>query len=187
MNKRIQQTHFAVAIATVLSIAGCSHHKGVLNVDACADIPCGAIPEPPGSKICAWETIQATQAAADQSVLYISDFVGTTTQLSPAATQRIGRLVQAGAAENLPWVIESSDDSDLDATRANALVEALAELGVAPIDVTIGTPAALGLRGPQAERIAGNAGRNRNSISNSRARTGGRNGGFGFGGFGRGF
>jgi hypothetical protein len=163
------------------SLSGCAHRHDVLGVDCCADIPAGAIPEPPGTKLCNWQSMQVNAATADQFVLYQCDFVGDSTNLSPAALARIGRLAQSGSASNMSWVVEPSGDGALDLARMDAAINELTGRGVSPVDVTIATPAALGLAGTLAEGILGRQGGRGNSTFNS----GGRGGtGFGFGGFG---
>lgn len=165
------------------TLSGCAHRHDLLGVDCCADIPEGAIPEPPGTKLCNWQTMQVNAAVADQFVLYRCDFVGDSSDLSPAAKARIGRLVQSGAASHMPWVVEPSDKSALDLARVDSAINELTSLGVSPVDVTIATPAALGLAGPLAEGILGMQGARSNSTFNSGGR--GRTGfGFGFGGIG---
>ena len=164
------------------TVTGCAHRHGVMGVDCCADIPAGAIPEPAGTKVCNWQTLQVTGAAADQTALYRSDFVGDSTTLSPAAKDRMGRLIHSGCGGNLPWIVEPSGDSDLDLARVESVVSELTLRGASPIDVTLATPAAIGLTGPEAERIAGGLGQNRNVPSNASIRN--EAGRFGLGGFG---
>ena len=192
----IFQIHTRVGLGLLLALtfAGCAHRHDVLGVDCCADIPEGAIPEPPGTKLCNWQTMQVSAAAADQFVLYRCDFVGDSTSLSPAALDRVGRLVQAGAAGNLPWIVEPSDDAAIDLARVDSVISELSGRGVSPVDVSIATPAALGLTGTLAEGILGTqVGNGRGSFNSlGRGRSGfggfGRFGGFGgldgFGGFG---
>ena len=183
----IFQTHTRIGLGLLLALtfAGCAHRHDVLGVDCCADIPEGAIPEPPGTKLCNWQTMQVSAAAADQFVLYRCDFVGDSTVLSPAAMERIGRLVEAGVAGSMPWIVEPSDDEALDLARVDSAINALSRRGVSPIDVSIATPAALGLTGPLAEGILGTQVGNGRSTFNSRGRSQSGFGGFnGFGGFG---
>ena len=148
----------AVYLACFMMLAGCAGRGGILGVDQCADIPCGAIPEPAGTKVCAWQSAQVQSAIADQTVLYQADFVDRTDQLSPAARQRIGRHATSGLGTQLPWVIEPSGDPDLDASRVAAVNLALSQQNITAVEVQIATPAALGLRGPLAEQVAGRVG-----------------------------
>ncbi|WP_236623824.1 hypothetical protein [Rhodopirellula baltica] len=159
-------TSLAFALATTV---GCTSRGGILGVDRCADIPAGAIPEPAGSKVCNWQTAQVTGAVADQTVLYNADFIGTSAELSPGATERMARNANSGLAVTQPSLIEPSGNHELDAARVNAVVGQLASFGITSPVVEVATPAALGLRGPQAERVASGFGAIRNSSSGTGA------------------
>lgn len=147
---------------------GCASRGGILGVDRCADVPAGAIPEPPGTKVCNWQTAQVRSAIADQTVLYQADFVARTESLSPAALDRMSRHAQSDLANVQPWVIEPSGDEGLDARRMAMVNEELSQRGITPTEVQLATPAALGLRGSLAERVARGVG----SIGNSNTGTG---------------
>lgn len=154
----------AIAAGSLI-VGGCASRGGILGVDCCADIPAGAVPEPAGTKVCNWQNVQVSSALADQTVLYQADFVGKSDSLSPAAIQRLARNVSSGLAATQPAIIETSGDASLDAARLNVVNRQLASFGVTLPIVEIATPAALGLRGPDAEQAAraignaGNAGR----------------------------
>lgn len=142
---------------------GCANRGGIFGVDCCADVPAGAVPEPAGTKLCRWQTEQVRGAAADQTVLYQADFVDRTESLSPGALDRMSRHAQSNLANVQPWIIEPSGDDALDAQRLVAVNDELSQRSIAPVEVYIATPAALGLSGPQAERVAGGFGNIRNS------------------------
>ncbi|MGB7342890.1 MAG: hypothetical protein WBD20_01640 [Pirellulaceae bacterium] len=156
----------SIAIACLCLSTGCMK-CGILGVDRCADIPSGAIPEPAGSKLCQWQTAQATGAFADQLVLCQSDFLHNSTQLSPAATERVERLVHNGSAQQTVWTIEPSDSVQLDESRLREFVYYLDNLGAPPIDVVVARPAALGLTGPVAERAVSSLGGGARGTSNT--------------------
>ena len=169
-----KQTIWSISalLSVVLFVAGCASQNGILGVDTCADISPGAIPEPAGNKLCNLEVAQVGGAFADQLVFYQSDFVGKTAKLSPAAAERISRITNMGSSDQLVWVIESSNDADLDQFRRQSVTNQLTSLGAQPLDVVVGIPTAIGLSGPQLERIATglgsrNSSRNRNSNSNN--------------------
>jgi len=154
-----------VAICALLSLgSGCANKKGILGVDRFAEICPGAIPPPPGTKVCQWQTAQVNNALTDQNVLYQADFVGRSTELSPAALERLSRHAESSLASTLPWIIEPSGDDELDAGRLESVAGELAIRGVPSPEIQIALPAALGLSGPQAERVAGSLGTGRNSI-----------------------
>ncbi|KLU06085.1 putative signal peptide protein [Rhodopirellula islandica] len=155
--------------AASLTTLGCTSRGGVLGVDRCADIPAGAIPEPAGSKVCNWQSAQVTGAVADQTVLYHADFVGTSAELSPGAIERMARNANSGLAGIQPSFVEPSGSNELDAARVNAVTVQLASFGIPSPVVEVASPAALGLRGPQAERVASGFGTIRNSSSGTGA------------------
>jgi hypothetical protein len=159
-------TSLAFALTATL---GCTSRGGILGVDRCADIPAGAVPEPAGSKVCNWQTAQVTGAVADQTVLYQCDFIGTSAELSPGASERMARNANSGLAAMQPAVIEPSGDVSLDSKRVNAVIGQLASFGVTAPIVEVATPAAIGLRGPQAERVAAGFGNIRNSSTGTGA------------------
>ena len=149
-------------ISGICLVSGCTSCRGIPGIDCCADVPLGAIPEPAGTKVCNWQSVQVANAYADQSVLYRSDFIGDSSELSPAAIKRMSRLAHDGSASHLPWVIEPSENAALDQARLHSAIAQLAELCASPVDVSIGIPAALGLSGPQAEQLGVGIGQNRN-------------------------
>ncbi|MCC9643195.1 hypothetical protein LOC71_13000 [Rhodopirellula sp. JC740] len=185
MNKRAQLALTAIAVSSALTI-GCAGRHGIFGTDKCADVPAGAIPEPAGTKVCEWQTEQVQNAIADQTVYYQADFVGGTAELSPVAMERLARNSGSGLLAIQHHVIEPSGDTDLDAFRVHAVTETLLQAGVPQPVVQVAVPAALGLRGPQAERVAGGFGTIRNSSAGTGApisRPSGL-GGVGVGGFG---
>jgi len=148
----------AVALTT---FSGCASRGGILGVDQCADIPAGAIPEPAGVKVCDWQTAQVTNALADQTVFYQSDFIGDSAKLAPDAINRIARTAKNGLSTNQPSIIEPSGDEALDAARVTAVSLQLASYGITQPVVELAIPAALGMLGIRAERVAdglGNSG-----------------------------
>ena len=176
--------HWTLALSCLASslLGGCANKHGILGVDRCADIPCGAIPEPAGTKVCQWQTVQVSNALIDQGTFHLSDFVGRTPQLSPAAMERLARTTSSGLAASLEWIIEPSGDLAVDEARVASVIDALhsAGLPVAGEQVRIAYPAALGLSGAQAERVGVGAAR---AISQGSGFGGGLGrGGFGFGG-----
>lgn len=164
---------FTVASACLFTLVGCASN-GILGVDQCATVQSGAIPEPAGNKLCNWETAQAVSALADQLAFYRSDFIGDTVELSPSATERIGRLARYTENEtsSLPWIVEPTGDPSLDQARLDNVAFQLESHGFPPVNVTLATPAAIGLSGPQAERVAGAVG-----VNSSNAGQGNANGG----------
>ncbi len=158
------KTLFIVTLVTGSCFSiGCASRGGILGVDCCADVPAGAIPEPPGTKVCNWQTEQVRSATADQTVLYQADFGTGTDSLSPAALDGLSRHAQSNLANVQPWGVQLSGDAELDARRVSTVTEELSRRGITSVEVQLATPAALGLRGPQAEQVAGGFGNMRTS------------------------
>ena len=173
---RYTYTIFALLFGCV-ALTGCANRRNLREMDCCAEIPAGHVPEPAGRKVCEWQTAQVANAEIDQRVLYRSNFVGDSTILSQPAQEHLRKKASVEST-TLPWVIEPSGDRALDAARVEQVSEFLAEQGATPI-VTIATPAALGLRGPQAEQAAASLSR---GSRNANAAGGGAQGnGFGLG------
>ncbi|SMP60022.1 hypothetical protein SAMN06265222_106306 [Neorhodopirellula lusitana] len=166
--KIIKLTACGLTMASMTTL-GCASRGGILGVDCCADVPAGAIPEPAGAKVCNWQTAQVAGAAADQTVLYQADFVGTSAKLSPGAIERMARNANSGLAAMQPAFIEPSGNASLDAERVDVVAMRLTSFGIPAPMVEVATPAALGLRGPQAERVASGFGNIRNSMTGTGA------------------
>lgn len=182
------QTAACIGVFVSFTIAGCASRGGIFGVDECADIPKGAIPHPAGKKLCDWQTAQINGAIGDQTVLYRADFIGKGSALSPGAIERMARNANTGLAATQASLIEPSGDESLDAARLGVVIDQLASLGITEPIVEIATPAAIGLRGPQAERVASGLGSRRNQSRGTGAPIAGRSGlggqSSGFGGFG---
>ena len=150
----------SLAVA-MLTSSGCASRGGILGVDRCADIPAGAIPEPAGVKICDWQTAQVAGALADQTVFYKSDFIADSAKIAPDSLNRIARTARSGLSTSQPSIIEPSGDEKLDAARVTAVSLQLASYGVTKPVVEVAIPAAIGMLGIRAERVAdglGNSG-----------------------------
>ena len=131
-------------------VLGCAGKDGILHVDRYADIPEGAIPDPAGQKSSIIQNSQIKAASIDQQVLYHADFIGSTTDLAPAADRRISLLT---ASDNLmsTLIIEPSDDTDLDNRRVAAMKSYLDSREIVGVTIELAYPAALGLESVQAE------------------------------------
>lgn len=168
--RHTRQTEIAITGLIITSMAagslttsGCASRGGILGVDCCADIPAGAVPEPAGVKVCQWQTAQVGSAIVDQTVMYQADFIGRSETLSPGAVDRMARNANSGLAAIQPTIVEPSGDAQLDAARIAAVSARLASFGIAAPIVQLATPAALGLRGIEAEQVAGGVGNRGNA------------------------
>lgn len=170
----------SIAITSLIlfaCVAGCASKEGVFNVDQHADIPKGSIPEPAGRKLNAIVNQQILSADTDSFALYISDFVGQTSDLSPSANNRLIRLKANDALETSEIVIEPSGEDTLDSERIASVKLKLEQLGVWDITILLGKPPALPLTSSQ----IGLPNRSQSGIS-----SGGRSGRSGLGGGGGG-
>ena len=141
---------------------------GLFGIDDCADIQEGAVPALAGSKICDWQTAQVSKALLDQTTLYLSDFVDTTSELSPGAANKLNQSVHSGL-ESQPWIVQPSGDRQLDESRVAKVTELLEWMGVSDPVVMLNIPQAIPLPGPLAESAA----RNGTGAFNSNSRLGG--------------
>lgn len=172
MNKSLSLS-FIGFFVMVLASPGCRTGQGILHVDRCADVPCGAVPAPAGSHLCEWQQAQVRSASNDLGVFYQSDFVGTSAMLSPSAEQQVAKLVQQGAVGTIPLVIEPSIDAQRDTERVYMLASAFTAAGspMSADQIHVAHPAALGMEGFRAQQVARTA-----------ARSGSQGGGQGGGG-----
>ena len=159
-----------IVLAIGAAVVGCHHacktddchgHHGhggwsLLGIDNCADIPKGAIPQPPGTYTNQWLDRQAGKAEADDFTFYYNEWVDGQAVLSPFGGEHLDR-----ANTRLPFVpfqvvLQPEPNSPiLNGLRQKAMIEALTDAGFkdAARRVVIGRPAAEGLFGDEAERI----------------------------------
>ena len=173
---RTKQTLTITNLLLLVFLAGCASKEGVFNVDQHADIPKGSIPEPAGRKLDAIVTQQILSAYQDRLVLYLSDFVGTTSTLSPSAVNRLVRLQVSGELKTSELIIQPSGDETLDLKRVAIVKSELEQLGAWDASVRIATPPALPLTAAQVGARA-NSGRTMSSRGGGAGVTGGGAGG----------
>lgn len=174
---RTKQSIVITNLMLFACVAGCASKEGVFNVDQHADIPKGSIPEPAGRKLDAIVTQQILSADQDRFALYLCDFVGATSQLSPSAGQRLMRLSESGELGTSEVIVQPSGDETLDANRIKSVQTRLEELGDWNSKVQLAKPPALPLPSNQ----IGVPASSRGGIS-----SGGGGGAVGGGGGGRG-
>jgi uncharacterized membrane protein YgcG len=186
--------HTGVAIGLLMGATastGCRNADGIFGVDRCANVPCGAIPNMPGSHLCEWQHAQVANASIDRFMFYQADFVGTSDRLGPAAGQRVDTLVHEGVLGAVDLYVEPSGEAQRDAARVVALASAFNSVGVpiTPDQIQIAYPPAIGLDGFQAQQVSraasrsGGGGGQRGGGGGQLGGGGGQSGG-GFGGGG---
>ncbi len=176
---------WSVITTSIASFSGCHTGHGICKVDRCADVPRGAIPCKPGNHLCGWQQAQVRSASNDLGVFYQADFIDKSDRLSPAAEQQVARLVQQGAIGTIPLILEPSDDSQRDASRAIMLASAFTAAGtpISADQIQTANPPALGLEGYRAQQVARTASRN-STRGGGQAQGGGGGSGGGIGGRG---
>ncbi len=134
--------------------AGC-HETGCWPTDRCADIPCGAIPQPPGTYSCQWQTAQKLRAEQDKFVIYQYEWFQGGDHLGPDGRRHAEAIARQLASVPFPVIVEKSDDSKLNDKRREQVIVALASLGAADAErrVVLGYSEAEGLAGTEAVRL----------------------------------
>ena len=129
MKKFNHKTLLAVVLPMLLLCvtSGCRN----LGYWRCADIPYGAIPQPLGTFACQWQTAQAERAELDDFVVYQYEWLDRQATLSPFGSKHVAGLLPRLPESVQSVRIEPSGDFALDQQRQLALVNALAEAGIA--------------------------------------------------------
>jgi len=191
---------FVPALLTMTVVVGCRSYCPENESGWCdphADIPAGAIPQPAGTHVNAWQSAQATLADRDDFVVYQYEWQIDSNQLSPFGKRHLGVLANRLITEPVQITIEPSNNAELDTSRRKFLVTHLTERGISSADqrVVVSYPAAEGLHGREAQRASngyfgggrgagGSSGGGQNTNGGSaggiNSASGGGGGGFGF-------
>jgi hypothetical protein len=146
----------ALLIAGASALAGGCHSPGyVWPTDRCADIPCGAIPQPAGIYSCQWQTEQKLRAEQDKFVIYQYEWFQGGDHLGPAGRRHIEAIAQRLDSVPYPVLIEKIEDSALNEKRRKFAVAMLTSLGATEAErrVILGYSEAEGLDGTEAVRL----------------------------------
>jgi hypothetical protein len=140
--------------ATTLA-AGCHQTGYSWPTDRCADIPCGAIPQPAGVYSCQWQTEQKLRAEQDKFVIYQYEWFQGGDHLGPAGRRHIEAIAQRLDSVPYPVLIEKSEDTTLDEARRKDVIAMLTNLGATTAErrVILGYSEAEGLDGTEAVRL----------------------------------
>ncbi|HMP16002.1 MAG TPA: hypothetical protein PKD72_03180, partial [Gemmatales bacterium] len=125
------------------------------DVDRFADIPPGAIPEPPHSTVRRhWDT-QAAKAEADDFVFYRHEFYMDGKELGPYGQYHVRLIANRLQEVPFPVLIQAVPDARLNEARRQTVILALKRAGLDDIDqrVIVGFPEAEGMSGEEAERV----------------------------------
>ncbi|HEV7998613.1 MAG TPA: hypothetical protein VGP63_01960 [Planctomycetaceae bacterium] len=144
-----------LALGATALTAGCHQTGYVCPTDRCADIPCGAIPQPLGTYSCQWQTQQKLRADQDRFVIYQYEWFQGGDHLGPAGRRHIETISQQLSGVPYPVLIEKSEDATLNEARKKHVVATLASLGAADTErrVILGYSEAEGLDGTEAVRL----------------------------------
>jgi hypothetical protein len=164
------------------------------HVDNCAQIPCGALPAPPGTYVNHFIQVQTNLAEADDFVLYRHMWYRGGTELGPLGRYQLDLITRRLAKVPFPIVIETSKNDNLDEARRDVIVKLMTTRGLKdPTRIIVAYPIAEGLYADEAPRIyngiigLGNYGNNGYGGNGAFGNLGGFGGfgfGSGFGGFG---
>lgn len=148
-----------VVLSGLTLVGGCTcgsfAGRGQHLVNKCPDIEPGALPQPNGSFVKAFQDVQATKAEADDFVIYTNEWFMGETELGPFGQNHLKRIAIRLPKEPVPVVIQESFNPELDQIRQRKVVDALASAGIpdAHLRVIVGPPAALDLDGNEGPRI----------------------------------
>lgn len=136
----------------VMSAGCCSWDSGV---DRFADIPPGAIPEPPHATVHRHFETQAAKAEADDFVFYRHEFYMDGKDLGPYGQYHLRLVANRIHQVPFPILIQAQPDPKLNEARRQTVILALKRVGLDDIDqrVIVGFPEAEGMSGEEAERV----------------------------------
>lgn len=142
-------------LAFVAVSVGCCSDTGGVDVDRFADIPRGAIPEPPQATVRRHFDLQAAKAEADDFVFYRHEFYMDGKDLGPYGQYHLKLVASRLASVPFPVLIEAVPDPKLNEQRRATVVAALKRAGLDEIEprVIVGFPEAEGMSGEEAERV----------------------------------
>ena len=165
----------------------------------CPRLPHGAMPAPRGFFVRSWQAAQTTGAEADKFVIYLMEWKPSSTVPGPYGEQHLAQIASRLTAVPFPVVLEPEPDEKLNEARRQAVIEVLADHGIADAAarVIVARPRAEPLYGDEAPSIYFQAvqGTRRGGIGGGSGQFGGVGGngsgiggaGSNLGGFGGGF
>jgi hypothetical protein len=124
-------------------------------VDNCSSIPSGAIPPPAGVHVRGFQEVHASEAEADDFVIYKHEWLNDGTRLGPFGGYHLHDIAKRLPHVPFPVQVQADVRTELNEARRKEAVRLLSLYGIADADqrVTIGFSQAEGLYGEEAERI----------------------------------
>jgi hypothetical protein len=183
LHSAMQSSAWLTILLAIVLAAGCHETGWFCPTDRCADIPPGAIPQPPGTYSCQWQTAQKLRAEQDKFVIYQYEWFEGGDHLGPDGRRHVDAIAQQLGGVPFPVIVEKSTDTKLDELRKQRVIADLATLGAPDPErrVILGYSEAEGLQGTEAVRLG-----NRSPASPGLAPGGGGGYGASSAGFGAG-
>jgi hypothetical protein len=130
----------------------CCKETNLLGIDSYSTIPPGAIPQPNGTYVHAWEERMATAAAADRFVIYLNEWYMGGPELGPCGFGHLAEIARHLPAAPFPVVVQPCGDEMLNQMHRQMVVHYLVEHGIGDAEtrVIVVCPKAEGLFGPEA-------------------------------------
>ena len=152
MKQFITRAHWFGLVVVACSVGCCGNE---VDVDRFADIPRGAIPEPPQETVRRHFELQAAKAEADDFVFYRHEFYMDGKDLGPYGQYHLKLVASRLSQVPFPVLIEAVPDAKLNDARRATVVLALKRAGLDEIEprVIVGFPEAEGMSGEEAERV----------------------------------
>jgi hypothetical protein len=125
------------------------------DVDRFADIPPGAIPEPPQTTVHRHFETQSAKAEADDFVFYRHEFFMDGKELGPYGQYHLRLVANRIHTVPFPILVQAMPDPKLNEARRQTVILGLKRIGLDDIDqrVIVGFPEAEGMSGEEAERV----------------------------------
>jgi hypothetical protein len=145
----------AAASISLLALAGCSGVGQNLKRDKCADIPPGALPDPPGAHLSRFDAIQKSNAEAISYAIFVHEWYMGGNQLGPYGEYHLQQVARLLPSVPYPVMVQPTLDPALNELRRAVVVARLQRAGVTDAEarVRVEYPEAEGLFGEEATPI----------------------------------
>ncbi len=153
----------------------------IINVDRCATVPPGAVPQPNGTFARGWQHAMAAAAAEDDFVVYLHEWTQGGENLGPYGKYHVAEIGKRLPDVPFAVVVQPGPNDALNMMRRQLIVQYLSDHGIADAEqrVVLALPRAEGLLGIEAVTIF----QQQRGTFGSQTGSGGVNGGGGnFGG-----
>ena len=144
-----------VASLSLVGLAGCCCSGQGMKRDKCADIPHGALPDPPGAHLARFAEIQKTNAEALSYAIFVNEWYMGGKILGPYGEYHVQELSRLLPGTPYHVMVQPTLDPALNDLRRAVVVAKLVEAGVTDADerVRVEYPQTEGLYGQEAPNI----------------------------------